>query len=433
MKTLDSYEIPHQFLTDIFQKLDSENSSDIFLVERLITGILSHEKPSVRKIHQELVEGESLKTFYRQVHRLSDRMPSLFAGIGRNLQLNPDLAMKSAGVISLDEHLIPHSSPDMEGVDYFHTSSENAEILAHSILSLHYFCQGVEYPLAFEFYRRERELEKWGNSANYRKKNEIARGLLESLCDYRNGPHTILMDSYFMTKENCQFLQDQLKIYISRPKRSWKGTLNHRRQSMEEIYESIPDADFQETCVKNPKTKKTKYYLTAVRDVFFPKIGNHRTVFIKNLAGSASSSDIFDNIEEITDSRGYGFKIFVTNAVDLSAKQILSRYSLRWTIETGYRDMSQNLGLHGCIWRNLSGQYCFIALSFLCYIFLMWAKLTGVFTSYGVNLRTIGDLKVAFRHYLQKEFAEWFGEIRLQCSECIMAKWIYIHVFTGNG
>jgi len=432
MKNLDSHKIPHRFLAEFLDTQFQHDPQMVYLVERLITGIITQEKPSPHKIHQELVQGESLKTFYRTIHKLTEKMPMIFEKSIQAFQNNAKIAMKSDGVISLDEHLIPHTSSKMEGVDYFHSSSENGEILAQSIISTHYYRKGIEYPVSFQFYRRERELEKWDKTELYRKKNEIAREEFEKICALPDAPSCFLMDSYFMTKDNCSLLQQRNKTYISRPKRNWKGTYEHRKQFLAEIYESIPDDEFQITCVKNPKSFKKAFYKTATRNIFFPKIGSHQVVFVKIMAKKVKSLDLFKNVEEMTDSRGYSFRVFITNDMDMAVEEILSLYSLRWTIETGYRDMSQNLGLHGCIWRELSGQYCFIALTFLCYIFLMWAKNLGAFSRYNVELRTLGQLRTAYRHYCQEEFSLWLGEIRGHCRGCTIADWFYEHVFSGG-
>lgn len=431
MKILDSYEMNGKFI-DNFVRQSVENDPNMcYLIERLISGIITQEKSSGLKIHNELVQAESQRTYYRQIHRLAQKMPEYFMNIISQIQQESKISMKSDGVLSIDEHIIPHTSSKMEGVDYFHKTSHEKPILAHSIISTHYFRNGIEYPVSFQFYRRERELEKWDKIEAFQEKNVIARQELEKICAFKNSPKIILMDSYFMTKENCQFLQEKQKIYISRPKRSWKGSYNHKRQSLSEIYESIPNDEFKKTIVKNPKTGKKTEYQTAVRDMFFPKIGTHRVIFLKLNRNISIGDDLFHNVEEDTDSRGYKFRVFITNDLSKSADEILSCYSLRWTIETGYRDMSQNLGIHGCIWRELSGQYCFIALSFLCYVFLMWAKNLGAFSRYGVNLETLGQLKYAYRHYCQEVFSLWLGEIKQQCSECKMANWIFENVFIG--
>ena len=94
--------------------------------------------------------------------------------------------------------------------------------------------------------------------------------------------------------------------------------------------------------------------------------------------------------------------------------------------------MSQQLGLHGCKWRELSGQACFLALAFLCYQFLAWVQLHGGLSRYGVERGTLGLTREAFVNYCQEQFAEWLADIKQQCESCGPANWIYDHVFGGG-
>ncbi|MHA1684714.1 MAG: transposase [Promethearchaeota archaeon] len=143
--------------------------------------------------------------------------------------------------------------------------------------------------------------------------------------------------------------------------------------------------------------------------------------------------DVIDggSIEESPAKRKY--RVFIASNLTWDASTILSLYALRWSIETGYRDMSQNLGLHGCQWRELDGQQCFVALTFTCYLLLLWAKKNGLLDQYGVHLETVGDVKHAFIHYCQDEFSRGLHDIREQCRTCNVSKWIERHVFIGNG
>nr|MDO8114690.1 transposase [Candidatus Sigynarchaeota archaeon] len=82
----------------------------------------------------------------------------------------------------------------------------------------------------------------------------------------------------------------------------------------------------------------------------------------------------------------------------------MAKYSLRWTIETNYRDMNQHLSFDRCMWRELSAQYFFIALTFLCYLFLAWAKVYAFLARYNSKLRTLGELKKGFIHYCRDQY-----------------------------
>ncbi len=182
MKILDSNQLSEEFLFKAMASKHKIDPKSLNLIEFLINGIITQEKPSVRKIHQKSMPEESLRTYYRKIHTLSRKMPFFYSQIIENLQNSP-LSIKKSGVISIDEHLIEHFSDKMEGVDYFKKSKYNKAILAHSIISSHYFHQKVEYPVSFQFYRRDQELVRWSQIEQFKTKNEIARSELEKICN----------------------------------------------------------------------------------------------------------------------------------------------------------------------------------------------------------------------------------------------------------
>ena len=433
MKILDSQPLTNRFLAAYASGGESEPEEMQHLIERLITGIIIIENPSPNKVHAELVQGESQTTFYREIHRLAGRMPEYFNSFIRNIQTDPHLRMKKTGVISIDEHIIPHSSPEMEGVAPFYSTTKRSIENGLSMIMAHYYTKGLEYPVSFEGYRREDELEKWGKSDQFREKNEIVRGMIEKLTALENAPDLCLIDSFFMTKENSATLQSCGKSYISRPKRSWKGSIGRRpRMDLGEWYESIPREEFVETNVKNPKMGTTKIYKTAVRDIYFSGIGTHRVVFI-NCDKETPAPEVIEHHAEVTTTPSLRkFRVFITNELTWSAAEILSLYALRWTIETCFRDMNQHLGLQGCKWRQLQGQYCFIALTLLSYLFLQWAKKNGAFSRYGVKTRTLGQLKTTFSHYCEEQFSLWLGNLCKRCETCPVSNWIFAHLYGGG-
>jgi len=111
----------------------------------------------------------------------------------------------------------------------------------------------------------------------------------------------------------------------------------------------------------------------------------------------------------------------------------LSTYSLRWAIETSFQDLNQNLALHGCKWRELRGQECFLALAFLCYLFLVWAQAHGDLARYGAKHGTLGQARESFKCYCQEEFSDWLAELKRRCEDCPPANYIYTHLYGGEG
>lgn len=433
MKLFDSQPLTNRFLASFMDNWESEPKTTQSLIEQLITGTILLEKPSPHKIHQALLQGDSQSTFYREIHGIAAKMPTVFDHIIENIQSDPQLALKKTGIIAIDEHIIPHSSDQIEGVAKFYSTTKQDLELGLSLIVGHYYHRNIEYPIAFQGYRRKEEMQKWGSTETFQEKNEIARNMIGRLGGLPESPGLFLMDSYFMTKENVALLKQLEKSYISRPKRSWVGSIGRQpKRNLAEWFETIPKAEFVPTVVKNPKTGRTKTYNTAVRDIYFSQIGTQRVVFI-DCTEDLAEYDVIEQHAEVESSPSKrNFRVFITNELTWSATEILSLYALRWTVETGFRDMSQNLGFHGCKWRQLQGQYCFIALTLMSYLFLQWAHKKGALLRYGVENRTLGQLKASFNHYYEEQFGLWLSELRSKCETCPAAQWVYENLYRGG-
>ena len=163
--------------------------------DALITGKIALEKPSPNKIIEQLVTGPSKATFYRRIHELAAKMPEHVMNILGRLQEGPAMAMKPQGVISIDEHIIPHSSKKIEGVGYFYSTTRGDVALGMSLISSHYFGDNLEYPLLHDFFRKQDELEASGMADQYRPKNQVVRDMIEKLCSFSTCPDLFLFDS----------------------------------------------------------------------------------------------------------------------------------------------------------------------------------------------------------------------------------------------
>lgn len=432
MKFVENNDLVGDFLRRFVNRTDDASTIPGRVICALIVGKILLQKGSPNRIQDELVTAPSKSTFYRDIHRLAMEMPGLHEGLIINIQKNARMAMRPDGYISIDEHVIPHTSTDIEGAGYFYSTSEDKNIIGMSLISTHYYDSGKEYPVFFKYYRKKDELEKWHKESDFLEKNQIARELVTRLCALPNSPKTFLLDSFFMTKLTVKVLQKYKKDYVSRPKRNWVATYLHKRQSLADLYDTIPADEFKDTTVINPKTKKEKTYKTAIRDAFFASIGTHRIVFI-DAEGRGDDSGVIDDGMVQESTRRRKFRVFITGNLTWDAAKILSTYAIRWTIETNFRDMSQNLGLHGCQWQTMEGQYCFTALTFMCYAFLMWVALFGMLVGFGDRIETIGEIKAAFIHYCQDQFSTWLAEIRVQCKTCPAARFIDAHVYSKSG
>ena len=335
----------------------------------------------------------------------------------QQLQAVSGLKIKSTGVISLDEYIIPKTGKHIEGVDYFHVNPGEKDTLGLSMISTHYYGGKIEYPIDRNIYRRQRELEKHGKEELYRSKNEIARELIRKYDELGVPCKTWVMDAYFMTKENVNELNSRDFSYISKIKRNWTVTFQRKHWSVSALQANIPKSEYEFVEAVNSKTNEKRYFLAAMRDVFIKKIGNNGLVFIKELEKNKT--------EEFQEKYPGGWACLVTNIRDAPPKKIIQTYMKRWTIETSYRDENQELHLHGCMWRNIEGQYCFISLVFLAYRLLVWASHLGFLVPYNSELLTIGKKRAAFKRLSDELFGEWITQLKGRCKNCQAARIIH--------
>ena len=326
--------------------------------------------------------------------------------------------------MALDEHILKKSGKKIEGVDYFYSVLDNRTLLGLSMISTHYYDEKIEYPVSRAIFQREHELAKWGKTAEYRSKNEIARELISYYSKMDLPCKMWVIDSFFMTKDNVKELKAHGMSYVSRVKRNWRCTYQRKHWTISTLQASIPDTEYELVEARTPKTKALRFFKVAIRDVFIKKIGNNRLVFYKELKKSSTGGLVEKYPNE--------WRCLITDRHDFTPRAIIETYLKRWAIETGYRDQNQQLKLHGCMWRDIEGQYCYIALVFIAYMLLCWASCKGYLNLYAPELRTLGNKRTAFKRLNDELFGDWISQLKQNCSHCKMAQLIYQLIYGVN-
>ncbi|MHA1726083.1 MAG: transposase [Promethearchaeota archaeon] len=200
-----------------------------------VYGLLVKEGTSIKSIAENIIRGQSERQMNRIIHRLSSRARDMLLYNLRTLQTIPSLAIRSEGVIAPDEYVILKMGKNIEGVDYFYSTTYNKKILGLSIITTHYYGGSSEYPLDCLLYRRPWELEKRHHSELHVPENELARQLIQKSHIMGFPCKTLVMDSYFMTKENIKLLTSPGYSYVSKIKRNWVVTYHLKRRKMEKL------------------------------------------------------------------------------------------------------------------------------------------------------------------------------------------------------
>ncbi|MHA1896503.1 MAG: transposase [Promethearchaeota archaeon] len=233
-----------------------------------------------------------------------------------------------------------------------------------------------------------------------------------------------VMDSYFMTKEKVKLLSSPGYSFVSKIKSNRQNTYQRKRRKVEELYENIAESEFEHVDVVNPKTKEKCHYLMVYRDVFVLKIGVQRILFLRKVMRDISGKYTLKYEKKWT--------CLVSNILKECSKRIVQVYLKRWTIETGYRDGSQELHLKGYMIRNIEEQYCFITLVFIAYRLLTWAARLGFLSPYHLDADVLSKKWATFLQFHKEIFGARITSLKEEYRACKIARVICTLIYGGN-
>ena len=304
-------------------------------VEALLIGQLLLRLHLPRKIHREMAQGSSIVTWYQCIKLIAE---TSFDYVECVFQLyeNGLVRMDQTGVFIIDGHVIPHLGKHMEGVSQAYSSKEKHPILGLETEMVHYWSPSMQFPVDYRIFLAQSDLCIVRKKAIFKTKNELVRDMIETLVKRNVGTDLYLLDAGLGVKDTLKIIIHYGKKYVTRPKKNFGVTYDHKYQFLTELYESIPSAEFQDTLVENPKTKQIHVYSTAIRDAYLAGLGTQRLVFINAANLLAEEEADTKPTEELKTESHRKFRVFITNQLQWDAQEILSKYSLRWTIETSF-------------------------------------------------------------------------------------------------
>jgi SRSO17 transposase len=303
----------------------------------------------------------------------------------------------SESFLIIDDTLCPHIGSMFEFVDRHYNHCNRTYPLAHNLVTSQYLSGPVRFPVNFEIYRRyeefthwesyvakyfpEQELPKPGNARKqlhkrveptllqdpdffqlhqqFCSKIDIAMILVEAAIERGVPFSTLLIDSWYLSGDLAEHLKSKNKDWIS----LLKSNRNLEAYSIRLKDETGKRIKFDQPHIKVeallPLIPKTAFrpvqagkhtYWCFTLSVRIPKLGKVRIVI------SFETAELMGT-----------YAVLITNRRDWSAKKILSKYLLRWPIETFYRDGKQHLGLDKYQMRTveaIQSHWCFVFVAY---------------------------------------------------------------------
>jgi Transposase DDE domain len=313
-----------------------------------------------------------------------------------------------AGYLIFDDTLCEHVGSLFEYVERHYDHCDGTYPLAHNLVTSHYLSGAVRLPIDFALDRRYEEVTQWERfvqqhfpeqvipltarerqslhkqldpellkdpefaelDAQFSTKIEIAQALLAQAIEQEVPFTTVLMDSWYLSKELVAALADSHKDWVSLLKRTLLRRYRKGR-NLETHSFQLKDSTGQPIVLPHPHLKVEALVplipASAYRQVKLNGQSYWCFSFCVRIEGLGKVRLVisFDN-SDLTGT----YAVLVTNRTDWSCKQILDNYLHRWSIETFYRDSKQLLGLDEYRTRTYAANEAHWCLVFVAYSLL---------------------------------------------------------------
>lgn len=270
------------------------------------------------------------------------------------------------------------------------------------VVTTHLYDGKKSLPLDIELYQHGSSLAEGKLDPEFKKKPELALGLIDRSLVRGYRPSIVLIDAGYGNNTNflLELEKRRLKYLggLAKNRRIIIAKSGNKRESirLDNLAQSLPKLAFTplQLDVENPKT-----VWVATIEVELLQLEGHRTIAI------AMNASTFQEASEID--------YFITN-VDGSkatAEWIVTTYSQRNWVEVFYREAKGWLGLSEYQVRDFRSLMRHFILVFCAYTFILWHTLTGGLRRRWASkpLNTFTEALEAFRTAISFRFVKWLN------------------------
>jgi len=280
------------------------------------------------------------------------------------LQKHNETRWSIKGIGIIDDSLLEKTGKLIPFSGKFYDHCDNRFVHAINIVTLHYADKKVNYPIDNRVYEKKESSEE----DSFRTKLEIAKQLIEESVKVHKMPvKTFIFDAWYMSRSLTDFIELLGRDWIASCKSNLLVKHCGEFVSLETFAGRMKEKNFMETKIDGKKYK------------IFTK-----TLFMKCL----------DKKVRIIISRNEeGGTVYLATNRGGSSSDIVAAYTLRWKIETFYKDAKEHLGLEDCQVRDPSGMRKHFSMVFLSHTLLKLGVVEGtlskVCSTVGKSIKSI--------------------------------------------
>lgn len=280
--------------------------------------------------------------------------------------LEHNIQPNETGFLVIDDttNLKDVRTKEMEGLDFHYSHTEGKICWSHCVVTSNFVVGLYAMPLHFKPYYREEKCKELG--IEFESKVDIAKGFIKR----------------FRTPSNIK------QVYVLTD--SWYTSTSLIEEALCKGYHVIG-------CVKSNKmifpygvkikiSEFIKWIEPSTLDLVTVEGKEYRVYRYEGKVGTLDNATLLISYEVKKD--GYEAPVCVLSTdIELDSETILRYYAVRWTIETSYQYLKENLGFDEYRVRSLVSIERYMLLCFLAYNFLEYYRVTQKH----LRLETIGD------------------------------------------
>jgi SRSO17 transposase len=303
------------------------------------------------------------------------------------------------GYLILDDVIIPKRyAKKLAYVYWDHDYINNKKIRCMRVVLLLWTNGYIKLPVGYAIWHKEGSAFLAEHGLKYRTKNDLAMDLVQKALSLNIPFEYLTFDAWYASKNNLKrlhflnvnfvtVLKCTTNIRFVRDSKPEKKRKRGRPKRYDTLQCQRLAGRFDSTRCHPYKQidARARGFLISLRSVS----DELKLVLVRNYAKSRYLKEI------VKGKRRHPHKYILTNMINLTVVEIVTRYRSRWAIETFFRDLKQHVGLGRLKGRTVEHATRHLAMVLFAYVCLELLKDTFACPSIPKEKMTIGDVKLA--------------------------------------
>lgn len=284
------------------------------------------------------------------------------------IQNQKPTASTPKGVVAIDDSASPKPyAKKTEGAQIQHCGPSDEKVNCNVAVASCFVSAKKHFPVNFKSYLPEDQ----STPQNFRSKLDLAKELILDALDKNIAFSHIVFDAWYTATEMIEFITSKSLFFVAELKSNRSIRITHPQSK---VWQYLKASDII------PLIKK--FYPHKLKSVrILQKKGKHKNLltytFQSKLKGCCVPVQVVFIFDKWSDKDDKNYHILITNKLNMSTKEIILTYLLRWGIEESFRELKDSFCFDQYQVRHQKQIRRHWIMSFLAWSLAYWAKQKG--------------------------------------------------------